>query len=408
MTATPKQIRIEDFDYPLPEDRIALHPLAQRDSCKLLVLKGDSIEDHKFSDLPSILPKDTLLVCNNTRVINARLRFRKPTGGAIEIFCLEPTSPADYEQSFAQTRTCRWSCLIGNSKKWKAGPLTMEVKNEDGNVITELCAERTGEVGADGSPEVIFNWTGNVSFSEVIAAAGEIPIPPYLNRSSEESDLSDYQTVFSHIEGSVAAPTAGLHFTPELLQKIEAEGIERAEVTLHVGAGTFRPVKSREIGDHDMHSEYITVSAQVIEQLLNHRGPVIAVGTTAVRTLESLYQAGCLISMGKWKGEVPQWWPYSEEHPHLSAQESLSVLLEYLKSNALDLFCAYTRIIIAPGYDYKIVEGMITNFHQPRSTLLLLVSAFIGDNWVKVYEHALSDGSYRFLSYGDACLFLRD
>lgn len=408
MTSTPKDISIAEYNYPLPQERIAVHPLAERDACKLLVRRADgSLADEVFTSLPALLPEDAMLVYNNTRVINARLRFRKPSGALIEIFCLEPTVPADYERSFAATDTCAWSCLIGNSKRWKEGPLTQEVAFEDGSKAL-LSVERTGNVGSDGSPEVKFSWTGAHSFSDIIAAAGEIPIPPYLNRASEGSDSTDYQTVYSHIEGSVAAPTAGLHFTDRVLDEISRRGIMRREVTLHVGAGTFRPVKADHIGDHDMHSEFITVEKDFIAELRDFLAagrPVVAVGTTSVRTLESLYHIGCAMAAGTWTGELPQWAPYASTTKPLTPVEALDVIISTLDAEDSDTLQAYTRIIIAPGYTYRVVSGMITNFHQPQSTLLLLVSAFIGDSWREVYDHALANG-YRFLSYGDACLFL--
>lgn len=402
----PRNIEIEEYDYPLPDERIARHPLAERDACKLLrYTPGHEIEDHIFSELPGLLKPGTMLVYNNTRVINARLRFTKDTGAAIEIFCLEPDVPADYAQSFASTATCSWNCLIGNSKKWKEGALTLPL--EVNGVKFDLRAVRTS---APGSPAqtVRFEWDApSVSFSEIISAAGEIPIPPYLNRRSESSDSTDYQTVYSHIEGSVAAPTAGLHFTPDLLERLDGAGIERREVTLHVGAGTFRPVSADKIGDHDMHSEFIAVDRGFIADLadaIEAGRPVTAVGTTSVRTLESLYYIGVLMAAGRWSGEVPQWTPYEAGLPALSAGEALRAIVQRLDAAGDTVLLAHTRIIIAPGYRYRIVGSMITNFHQPASTLLLLVSAFIGPEWRAVYDHALAAG-YRFLSYGDACLF---
>lgn len=402
----PRNIEIEEYDYPLPDERIARHPLAERDACKLLrYTPGHEIEDHIFSELPGLLKPGTMLVYNNTRVINARLRFTKDTGAAIEIFCLEPDVPADYAQSFASTASCSWNCLIGNSKKWKEGALTLPLEVND--VKFDLRAVRTS---APGSPAqtVRFEWDApSVSFSEIISAAGEIPIPPYLNRRSESSDSTDYQTVYSHIEGSVAAPTAGLHFTPALLERLDSAGIERREVTLHVGAGTFRPVSADKIGDHDMHSEFIAVDRGFIADLadaIEAGRPVTAVGTTSVRTLESLYYIGVLMAAGRWSGEVPQWTPYEAGLPALSAAEALRTIVQRLDAAGDTVLLAHTRIIIAPGYRYRIVGSMITNFHQPASTLLLLVSAFIGPEWRAVYDHALAAG-YRFLSYGDACLF---
>lgn len=400
---TPHDISIDDYDYPLPDGRIARYPLEQRDACKLLVRHSDgSIADHVFTDLPSLLPPDSMLVYNNTRVINARLRFRKNGDGAlIEIFCLEPAAPADYALNFASTTSCSWLCFVGNAKKWKQGELELPLRVADKEVT--LKASMAGVVG--NARLIDFSWDGGVTFSDIIGVAGEIPIPPYLNRMTEESDARDYQTVFSHIDGSVAAPTAGLHFTDRVLAGIDAIGIPRRELTLHVGAGTFQPVKSDTIGDHTMHSEFIAVPRSLIAELAAGSRKVIAVGTTSVRTLESLYHAGCLIYRGEWDGVVPQWYPYGESHPQLSVAEAMTAVLKYLDAENLPAFIASTRIIIAPGYQYKVVKGMVTNFHQPRSTLLLLVSAFMGDDWRRVYRHAL-DREYRFLSYGDACLFL--
>ena len=402
----PRNISIEEYDYPLPDERIAKHPLAQRDACKLLCFKpGSEPEDHVFADLPELLPQGAMLVYNNTRVINARLRFTKDTGANIEIFCLEPDIPADYAQSFASTGQCSWNCLIGNSKKWKEGTLSMHL--EVGGCRFDLHAVRTSEPGSPGQT-VRFEWNApSVSFSEIISAAGEIPIPPYLNRRSESTDSTDYQTVYSHIEGSVAAPTAGLHFTPELLGRIDTAGIERREVTLHVGAGTFRPVSAERIGDHDMHSEFIAVDRDFIADLadaIEGGRPVTAVGTTSVRTLESLYHIGTLMAAGMWHGELPQWTPYDNTVPELGTVQALRALVAHLDAAGDSTLLAHTRIIIAPGYRYRIVDAMVTNFHQPASTLLLLVSAFIGPEWRSVYDHALDNG-YRFLSYGDACLF---
>lgn len=401
-TDDPRRLSVDDYDYPLPDSRIARHPLAQRDGCMLLVRDHDGrMSDHRFLDLPELLPDNALLICNNTRVINARLRFRKPSGALIEVFCLEPESPRDYALNFAATGSdgCEWTCFVGNSKRWKAGILSAAVTVA--GTTAELRAERTGRHG--NASTVRFTWDGTATFAEIIAAAGELPIPPYLNRATEASDAGDYQTVYSRIDGSVAAPTAGLHFTPAVLAAIDARGIARRELTLHVGAGTFQPVKADAIGDHEMHSEFISVGRGLIEELASTDKPVIAVGTTSVRTLESLYQLGCMAASGMAIGEVPQWYPYSTDHPALSRAEALGALLGAFSGSRL---VASTRVIIAPGYRYRIVDGIITNFHQPRSTLLLLVGAFIGHDWRKVYDHALADPRYRFLSYGDACLFL--
>lgn len=418
------EIRIEDYDYPLPDERIAKHPLAERDRCLLLMRdQTGRISTRIFSDLPSLLPPDSMLVYNNTRVINARLRFRKGAdsrGALIEIFCLEPHSPADYAVNFASRGECSWTCLVGNSKRWKDGSLSRHVTLADGRELT-LTASRLSK---DGAASVIqFAWDNpEVTFSSIISALGEIPIPPYLNRSTEESDSADYQTVYSRIEGSVAAPTAGLHFTPSVLDAIDAAGIPRRELTLHVGAGTFQPVKSDTIGHHEMHSEFIAVSRDLIEELSSTPRRIIAVGTTSVRTLESLYHLGCILATRTDCTScdhltLPQWYPYSSGHPSLSVHDSMQAILHHLDSTGQSTFLASTRLMIAPGYIYRIVRGMITNFHQPRSTLLLLVSAFLGNpgadsaygslpEWRRLYDYALA-GTYRFLSYGDACLLLR-
>ena len=398
-----KDIRIEEFDYPLPDERIAKHPLAERDRCKLLVRRPDgTLSEHIFAELPALLPDDTMLVYNNTRVINARLRFRKPEGALIEIFCLEPVTPSDYAVSFAQTERCSWTCFVGNSKRWKQAPLEMRLEIH-GTPLT-FRAERLAKEG--NSSVVEFSWDNpSVTFSEIIDAVGEIPIPPYLNRSTEESDRTDYQTVYSRIDGSVAAPTAGLHFTDRVLEEISARGIPRRELTLHVGAGTFQPVKSDEIGDHEMHSEFIAVPRNLIAELAADERRVIAVGTTSVRTLESLYHAGRLLALDRWNGEVPQWTPYDTTLPDLPVADAMQAILRHLDAEGTTTFIASTRIIIAPGYRYRVVRGMVTNFHQPRSTLLLLVSAFTRGDWRPLYDFALTH-SFRFLSYGDACLLL--
>lgn len=395
-------IKIEDFNYPLPDERIASHPLAERDECKLLVRRsGGELEEHKFSELPDLLPANSMLVYNNTRVINARLRFRKSGGAKIEIFCLEPVLPKDYQQSFAERSSCSWTCFVGNSKRWKEGALVMTLSIDGKDIELEAVRESKSDSGS----VVRFSWSeaADVTFSQIIEAAGEIPIPPYLNRVSESSDKSDYQTVYSRIEGSVAAPTAGLHFTPAVLSRIDELGISRRELTLHVGAGTFQPVKAETIGGHGMHSEFISVSRDLIAELAGTDRKIIAVGTTSVRTLESLYHLGCMVLEGKEPDEVPQWYPYSGVKP--ATAEALKALRGYLDEKGLSRLTASTRIIIAPGYNYHVVSGMVTNFHQPQSTLLLLVSAFTGGDWRKMYDYALSH-DFRFLSYGDAQLLL--
>ena len=396
-----KHIQIRDYDYPLPDERIAKFPLTERDSSKLLVYEGGGISETVFRNLPSLLPEGSLMVFNNTRVIQARLHFRKgeaQDGALIEVFLLEPANPVEYQENFATKGSCSWYCLVGNLKKWKEGPLTRDFKIQ--NSKYKLTAERVGTHGT--SQEIKFEWDASLTWAEVIDAVGELPIPPYLNRKTQESDKTTYQTVYSKIKGSVAAPTAGLHFTKRVLADIDAKGIEREEVTLHVGAGTFRPVKSEDIGGHDMHTEHIAVHRQTIERLLAHNGEAIAVGTTSVRTLESLYYLGVLASQGKEDLHVPQWMPY-EYNDSLSVKDALTALLHYMNERQEDVLHASTQIIIAPGYKYHIVRRMITNFHQPQSTLLLLVSAFIGEGWHDVYDYALNH-DFRFLSYGDSSM----
>lgn len=404
METNPRNIRIEEYNYPLPDERIAKYPLSQRDSSKLLIYDKGEVSHTQFSNIADLLPKGSLMIFNNTRVIQARLHFRKETGALIEVFLLEPYAPSDYELMFQTREECSWLCLIGNMKKWKEGALSRDI-NVNGMPIM-LTAERLGTHGT--SQIVKLTWDNeNVCFADLIDAAGELPIPPYLNRNTEESDKTTYQTVYSKIKGSVAAPTAGLHFTPEVLKDIDSHGIEREELTLHVGAGTFRPVKSEVISDHDMHTEYVSVSRHTIERLLAHNGQAIAVGTTSVRTLESLYYIGLHIMGGDTSDNamhVKQWEPY-EQRENTSATEALTAILEYMTVNELETLNASTQIIIAPGYEYKIVCRLITNFHQPQSTLLLLVSALVGDDWHKIYDYALDNG-FRFLSYGDSSMLI--
>lgn len=443
-----KDIRIEDYDYPLPDERIARHPLAVRDSCLLLVSRRpDECADRVFSDIPGLLPEDSLLICNDTRVINARISFRKPTGAAIEIFLLEPVAPADYVLMFQSRGRCRWACLVGNRKRWKDGLL--EKRIEVGGRQVTLHARRLGDLPGNAC-EVEFEWQPeDVTFASVIDAAGYIPIPPYLKRDSEASDSDDYQTVYAEVKGSVAAPTAGLHFTPGLFEKIRGLGIETRHVTLHVGAGTFQPVKSDTIGDHPMHTETVSVDRDLVAALRDAVASgrkITAVGTTSVRTLESLPLFGynILNSSSDEIPEVTQWQAYSpdadvpagagatdgaDDAALLPAEkmrrltvEWLSALVDFMDRRGEKSFTARTSIMIAPGFRWRIVDYMVTNFHQPQSTLLLLVSSFLGENvnkdngkeensetprWRKLYDHALA-ADYRFLSYGDACFFARN
>ena len=402
-----KDIQIKDFNYPLPDEQIAKYPLAEREQCKLLFYRNGEISDLHFYDVPKLLPEHSMLVYNNTRVINARLRFRKPNEGAlIEIFCLEPIAPRDYAQIFQTTSECRWLCFVGNSKKWKAGALSQLV-NVDGTEVT-LSATRGEQRG--NAFEIIFSWDNpNITFASLLDAIGEIPIPPYLNRNTEASDSADYQTVYSHIEGSVAAPTAGLHFTDEVLAECDRRGIKRRELTLHVGAGTFQPVKAENIGDHAMHTEFISVERSLLADLIAAEGHVSAVGTTSVRTLESLYYIGISLLENPQADEeelrVKQWAPYNREYT-VSTRDALQAIIDHLDRNGLERYIGSTQIMIAPSFRFRIIRGMITNFHQPQSTLLLLVSAFVDGNWKAMYDHALTH-DYRFLSYGDSSLLLR-
>lgn len=401
-----RNTRIDQYNYDLPDCRIAKHPLAQREQCKLLHYDGSDIHDRHFYDVPSLLPQDSMLIYNNTRVINARLRFAKATGSVIEIFCLEPVAPVDYELIFQTTRSCTWLCLVGNSKRWKQGALEQAVAIDGTEVLLRASrGERRGN-----SWEITFEWDGGATFASILDAIGEIPIPPYLNRGTEASDSDDYQTVYSHINGSVAAPTAGLHFTDQLLAECDQRGIKRRELTLHVGAGTFQPVKSENIGEHEMHHEFIAVGRSLIEELLAHEGKVIAVGTTSVRTLESLYYVGQILQEHPDADPdmltVKQWMPYTTPCV-ITTRQALRNILDYLDRTGSNVYMGSTQLMIAPGFQYRIVDGIITNFHQPQSTLLLLVAAFVGeDKWRGLYDFALQH-DYRFLSYGDGCLFLK-
>lgn len=399
-----QNIAIAEYDYPLPDERIAKYPLAERDSSKLLLYNKGRVSEDLFSNLPKYIPQGALMVFNNTKVIQARMRFRKETGALIEVFCLEPEVPYDYQQIFLETKECVWQCLVGNSNRWKGGVLS-QVVTVGGKDVT-LSVERLGSAAAVN--HVRFAWNGGVSFAELLEAAGELPIPPYLNRATEESDTRTYQTVYSKIKGSVAAPTAGLHFTPAVLEALSVAGVQREEVTLHVGAGTFKPVKSELIAEHEMHEEYIEVRKELLEKLIAADGCAIAVGTTSVRTLESLYFLGELVAenpgIAMDELHVGQWTPYNREHT-LSSVEALEALVAWLERNGLERLHSHTRIMIAPGYTFRIVKAIVTNFHQPKSTLLLLVSAFVSGNWRTIYDYALAN-DFRFLSYGDSSLLI--
>ena len=404
MISDPRHIRISDYNYPLPDERIAKFPIARRDHSKLLIYRHGEVSDDVFYHLPDHLPSGALMVFNNTKVIQARMHFRKDTGALIEVFLLEPAEPSDYELMFQTTGHCAWYCLVGNLKKWKEGSLTREIEIKGQKVV--VSATRGPIHGT--SHRIDFSWHGDLSFAELSDGLGELPIPPYLNRETQESDKTTYQTVYSKIKGSVAAPTAGLHFTPEVLADLDAHGIEREELTLHVGAGTFKPVKSEEIEGHEMHTEYISVRRDTIRKLIAHHGEAIAVGTTSVRTLESLYYMGLKVMQNPDLSEeqlhVSQWEPYGISNA-VTAVTALESLLSWMDAHDLDVLHSSTQIIIAPGYDYKIVKMLVTNFHQPQSTLLLLVSAFVKGDWHKIYDYALAH-DFRFLSYGDSSLLI--
>lgn len=418
-----KHIKISDYNYSLPEERIAKFPLLKRDNSKLLVYKhGQIMEDH-FFNLSKYLPQGSLMVFNNTKVIQARLHFKKETGATIEIFLMEPAVPKDYELIFQSTGKCSWYCMVGNLKKWKDGSLFRDfsIKGEKLSLKATLDRSDNSFHIMNGTNYLVkFEWNNpSISFAEILESVGELPIPPYLNRKTEESDKITYQTVYSKIKGSVAAPTAGLHFTENVLKDLDDNKINRDEVTLHVGAGTFKPVKTEEIEGHAMHTEYIVVHKHTLKQLLQHNCHAIAVGTTSVRTLESLYYMGIKLEINPDCSEnelhVSQWEPYDLTHnenglsivkgKEISVEKAIRNLLDYLDRGSLDALHSSTQIIIAPGYKYKIVNRLITNFHQPKSTLLLLVSAFVNGDWHKIYNYAL-DHNFRFLSYGDSSLLI--
>lgn len=397
-----KKILIEDYDYTLPDEKIAKYPLAQRDHAKLLIYKEENISENIFSNIANHLPKGGLLVSNNTKVIRARMEFFKETGARVEIFCLEPYSPIDYNVNFAATHACEWYCIVGNLRKWKNGSLRKTVVINGHEVV--LNAERKDKIGE--SHIIRFYWdNAEITFSELLESMGNIPIPPYLNRKSEESDNERYQTIYSKHKGSVAAPTAGLHFTDEVFQQLKEQNITRHEVTLHVGAGTFKPVKSEEIGDHEMHYEQFVITKDTLPKIIDNIGNITAVGTTTVRTLESLYWLGvkCIKQNFDDANWIMHQWEAYDLDQSISPKEALQALHNNFIQLNLEYINASTGIIIAPGYQLKIVNRLITNFHQPKSTLLLLISVFIGANWKDMYNYALNN-DFRFLSYGDSCL----
>ena len=398
------EIRIEDYNYPLPDERIAKYPLDNRDSSKLLVYKNAEITHSVFSSLPEFLPTGHMIVFNDTRVVPARLHFQRSTGAHIEIFCLEPVQPEEYVSMFAAREMCRWKCIVGNVKRWKGDVLNLynplNADQIDAMNLRASLIERNGETSI-----VEFTWYGGIPFSQVLEACGSIPIPPYLNRETEEIDLERYQTLYARHRGSVAAPTAGLHFTEPVLAALQDKGIDIGKVCLHVGAGTFLPVKSSLVSEHTMHREPFVITLSFLKQLSSRLGKIIAVGTTSVRTLESLYYIGVSCIEKGVPENVCQWSPYEREYSY-STEEAFNALINYMEEKGLADLQIGTSIIIVPGFKFRVVDILVTNFHQPQSTLLLLISAFVGGNWQSIYDYALAK-DFRFLSYGDSSLLFR-
>lgn len=397
-------IRIEDFTYELPDDRIAKYPLKYRDSSQLLSYKDGNIDKRSFSGISELIPDDSLMIFNDTKVVPARLHFQRPTGAHIEIFCLEPVQPEEYVSMFAVTGSCRWKCIVGNIKRWKNDTLTLynpmaDRRIEEMGLKADLI-ERVGETSV-----IEFSWDIDAPFSQVLEVCGTVPIPPYLNRNTEDVDLERYQTLYARYRGSVAAPTAGLHFTENVLESIRNKGVVTDTVCLHVGAGTFLPVKSSLVAEHTMHREPFVVTLELLERLIERKGKVVAVGTTSVRTLESLYYAGVSCIENGRPEDVGQWDPYSREYDY-PTDEALKAIVDYLKANGLKELKIGTRIIIVPGFRFRLVDVLVTNFHQPQSTLLLLISAFVDGDWRRIYDYALAN-DFRFLSYGDSSILFR-
>ncbi len=398
------EIRIEDFNYILPDERIAKYPLPQRDSSKLLIYRDENVSESLFTLLPEELPGDSLMIFNDTKVVPARLHFQRESGAHIEIFCLEPVFPVEYVSIFAAKDRCRWKCIVGNVKRWKNDTLSLYNPLNDNDIACmNLKADLVERIGETSIVE--FSWDNGAAFSNVLEVCGSIPIPPYLNRDTEEVDLERYQTLYARFRGSVAAPTAGLHFTDKVLESIRNRNIQTETVCLHVGAGTFLPVKSSLVSEHTMHREPFVVTLSLLEKLLERKGKVIAVGTTSVRTLESLYYIGVSCIENGIPADVDQWDPYSRDYEY-SLEESLSAIIGYLKDNDKEELSLGTRIIIVPGFPFRVVDVLVTNFHQPQSTLLLLISAFAGGNWKQIYDYAL-EHDFRFLSYGDSSVLFR-
>lgn len=398
------EIHIEEYNYPLPDERIAKYPLEKRDSSKLLCYRDGEITQYKFTALPEVLEEGSMMVFNDTKVVPARLHFQRSTGAHIEIFCLEPVLPEEYVSMFAVTERCRWKCIVGNVKRWKND--TLRLYNPDSDATVEEMGLKADLIERQGETSVVeFTWDNGAPFSRVLEICGSVPIPPYLNRETEDIDLERYQTLYARFRGSVAAPTAGLHFTEDVLEAIRKKNIDVQTVCLHVGAGTFLPVKSSLVSEHTMHREPFVVTLDFLEKLLAKKGKVVAVGTTSVRTLESLYYIGVKCIEGGSPADVDQWDPYVREYEY-SLEKSIQAIVEYLKDNSLKELQLGTRIIIVPGYTFKVVDVLVTNFHQPQSTLLLLISAFVKGDWKKIYEYALAN-DFRFLSYGDSSVLFR-
>lgn len=398
------EIKIEDYNYPLPDERIAKYPLSERDASKLLIYRNGNVSQDRFRNIAEQIPEGSVMVFNDTKVVPARLHFQRESGAHIEIFCLEPVLPEEYVTMFAVTERCRWKCIVGNVKRWKSDTLHLynplnDTEIEDMGLKADL-VERCGETSI-----VEFTWKNGAPFSKVLEICGSVPIPPYLNRDTENIDLERYQTLYARFRGSVAAPTAGLHFTEDVLNEIRSRNVVTDTVCLHVGAGTFLPVKSSNVAEHTMHREPFVVTLPLLERLIDKTGSLVAVGTTSVRTLESLYYVGVkCIESGK-PSDVGQWEPYTREYPY-TVQESLNAIADYLRANGLDELKVGTRIIIVPGYEFKLVDVLVTNFHQPQSTLLLLISAFVKGDWHNIYDFAL-EKDFRFLSYGDSSILFR-
>lgn len=402
----PAEINIKDYHYDLPQSQIASFPLAERDESKLLIYQNGELTQRIFKQLHEHLPPHSLLVFNNTKVIHARMLFQRETGAQIEVFCIEPLDHLDYQLAFLSKKKCLWKCMVGNAKRWKSGEVLVKTV-ETPMGITQLKVTQHGK--SDELFIIEFSWENErLVFAELLHYAGMLPIPPYLNRDTQQTDEERYQTVYAKIEGSVAAPTAGLHFTPAVFDSLAKKGIETTEVTLHVGAGTFKPVKVEALGEHQMHEETIFVERKVVESIyhsLKQGGPIIAVGTTSMRTIESLYWFGVQLNKGiqKYPLFISQWEPYENGARPVSPIQSVEAILQFMDAQQLPVLVGSTQILIAPGYSFTTVNGLVTNFHQPESTLILLIAALIGDNWRDVYEYALHH-EFRFLSYGDSSL----